>query len=78
MPTLWAAADLLLEVVVSRQRVRDAPNPRGWVERPPSPCTPQDGDAVEHLEKGSGHGGKLRQGRGASRIWQVIWNASES
>lgn len=44
--TLWAADVLLLEVVVKRQRVRGAPNPRGWVEHPPNPCTPQAGDAV--------------------------------
>lgn len=45
--TLWAADVLLLEAVVMRQSVRDAPNPRGWAEHPPSPCTPQAGDAVE-------------------------------
>lgn len=45
--TLWAADVLLLEVVVDRQSVKDAPNPQGWAEHPPSPCTPQAGDAVK-------------------------------
>lgn len=38
--TPWAADVLLLEVVVNRQRVREAPNPQGWVEHPPQSLHP--------------------------------------
>lgn len=73
------AADVsLLGVVVSRQRGEGCSKPPGMGGASPRIPSSGWGCCRSAWQKGAGKKGNRGRAEGASRIWEVIWNASES